>query len=141
MAATDQDLGKQASAGRFCPELFVRLALAPVRLPPLRLRQRDIPLLTDYFLAQIAARLRQFPPTLSQGAWVVLLAYDWPGNVWELKRLLERAVVRVGEGEITAEDVQQLLRGIAYEQEGGGTEGRVREGKPHPVWRCRPGRT
>jgi DNA-binding NtrC family response regulator len=140
MAATDQDLGKQASAGRFCPELFVRLALAPVRLPPLRQRRQDIPLLADYFLAQIAARLRQGPPRLSQEAMVELQAYAWPGNVWELKRVLERAVVRVGDGEITAAHVQQLLRGTAYAQEGRGTDGRVREGKPRPVWRGRPER-
>ena len=111
IAGTDQDLGKLASAGRFCPELFVRLALVPVRLPPLRKRRRDIPLLAVYFLRQIAGRLGRQPPALSREAQVELLTYGWPGNVWELKRVLERVVVRVGEGEITAEHVQRLLQG------------------------------
>ena len=115
IAGTDQDLGKLASAGRFCPELFVRLALVPVRLPPLRKRRRDIPLLVVYFLRQIAGRLRQHVPVLRQDALLELLTYEWPGNVWELKRVLERAVVRVGEKEITAADVQRLLQGEADE--------------------------
>ena len=109
IAGTDQDLGKRASAGRFCPELFFRLALVPVRLPPLRKRQGDIPLLAVYFLQQIAARLGQRPPALSREAQVELLAYEWPGNVWELKRVPERVVVKVGNGEIEARDVQRFL--------------------------------
>ena len=118
IAGTDQNLGKRASAGRFCPALFFRLALVPVRLPPLRKRRRDIPLLAAYFLQQIAARLGQRPPALSQEALVELLAYEWPGNVWELKRVLERGVVRVGEGEITAAHVQRLLQGDVDEGDG-----------------------
>ena len=111
IAGTDQDLGKLASAGRFCPGLFFRLALVPVRLSPLRKRRRDIPLLAVYFLRQIAARLGRHPPALSREAQVELLTYEWPGNVWELKRVLERAVVGVGEGVVTAEHVQRLLQG------------------------------
>ena len=111
IAGTDRDLGKRASAGRFCAALFFRLALVPVRLPALRQRRSDVPLLADYFLGQIAARLGQRPPALSREALVELLTYEWPGNVWELKRVLERVVVRVGEGEITAEHVQRLLQG------------------------------
>ena len=119
IAGTDQDLGKLASAGRFCAELFFRLALVPVRLPPLRKRQPDVPLLADYFLRQIAARLGQHPPALSQEALVELLTYRWPGNVWELKRVLERVVVKVGDGEIEARDVQRFLQENAGE--GGST--------------------
>ena len=116
IAGTDQDLGKLASAGRFCAELFVRLALVPVRLPPLRKRRRDIPLLAVYFLRQLAARLRQHVPVLRQDALLELLTYEWPGNVWELKRVLERVVVKVGEGEIEGRDVRRFLRGDAGER-------------------------
>ena len=115
IAGTDQDLGRLSSAGRFCVELFVRLALVPVRLPPLRKRRRDIPLLAVYFLQQIAARLGRRPPALSREAQVELLTYEWPGNVWELKRVLERVVVRVGSRGITAADVKRLLQGVAGE--------------------------
>jgi DNA-binding NtrC family response regulator len=115
IAGTDRDLGKMASAGRFCPGLFFRLALVPVRLLPLRQRRGDIPLLVDYFLGQIAARLGQHPSALSREALVELLACEWPGNVWELKRVLERAVVTVGEGEIEAKHVQRFLQGDADE--------------------------
>ena len=115
VAGTDRDLGKRARAGRFCPELFFRLALVPVRLSPLRKRRRDIPLLVDYFLEQIAARLGQRPPVMSREALVELLTYEWPGNVWELKRVLERVVVAVGEGEIEAKYVQRFLKGNAGE--------------------------
>ncbi len=118
MAGTDRDLGKLASAGCFCPALFFRLALVPVRLPPLRKRRPDIPPLVDYFLEQIAARLGQRPPSLSREALVEWLTYDWPGNVWELKRVLERAVVRVGDGEIEARDVQRFLQGDVDEGDG-----------------------
>lgn len=113
IAGTDQDLAKRAAAGYFCPELFVRLALVPVRLPPLRQRRRDIPLLAVYFLGQIAGRLGRRPPTLSREARVELLTYEWPGNVWELKRVLEQVVVRVGDGEIEARHVQRYLSGDA----------------------------
>jgi len=118
IAATDRDLGKWASAGRFCPGLFFRLALVPVRLLPLRQRRGDIPLLADYFLEQIAARLGQRPPALSREALVELLAYEWPGNVWELKRVLERVVVMVGDGEIEAKHVQRFLQEGAGESAG-----------------------
>ena len=119
IAGTDQDLGKLASAGRFCPELFVRLARVPVRLPPLRKRRRDIPLLAVYFLRQIAARLRQHVPVLRQDALLELLTYEWPGNVWELKRVLARVVVMVGDGEIEAKHVQRFLKGNAGESAAG----------------------
>lgn len=117
IAGTDQDLGKLASAGRFCAELFFRLALVPVRLPPLRKRRRDISLLAVYFLQQIAARLGRRPPALSREALVELLTYDWPGNVWELKRVLERVVVQVGDGKIEAKYVQRFLPRDAGERD------------------------
>ena len=114
-ACTDRDLGKLSGAGGFCPELFFRLALMPVRLPPLRKRQGDIPLLAAYFLGQIAARVGRRPPALSRDVLVALQAYEWPGNVWELKRVLERVAVRVGKGEIEAKHVQRFLKGGAGE--------------------------
>lgn len=110
IASTDRELGKLARVGHFCTELYYRLAIVPVKLPPLRQRKPDIPLLAHHFLHLTATRTGRVPPTLSREALVELLAHDWPGNVWELKRLLERAVVRVGSGTIDDGWVHRLLQ-------------------------------
>ena len=107
ISATQRDLGRMARAGMFCPELYYRLSIVPVKLPPLRERRKDIPLLAMHFVRQCAARMRQEIPDLSQEAMTVLLAYDWSGNVWELKRTLERAVVLSRQREIRPEHIQQ----------------------------------
>ena len=106
IAATGQNLDRRVKAGDFCAELYYRLSIVPIKLPPLRERRKDIPLLAAHFVSQCAARMGREIPDLSQEATKALLAYDWPGNVWELKRTLERAVVLSREGEIRPQHVQ-----------------------------------
>ena len=94
-------------AGQFLAELYYRLAIVPVQIPPLRERKKDIPLLAAHFVRQAAAGMKQAIPGLSPETVAALLAYDWPGNVWELKRVLERAVVRAGEEIIRPQHLEQ----------------------------------
>lgn len=115
VSATQRDLGRMVRAGMFCPELYYRLSIVPVKLPPLRERRKDIPLLAAHFVRQCAARMRQEIPDLSQEAMTALLAYNWPGNVWELKRTLERAVVLARQRQIRPEHIQQPFQAYAQE--------------------------
>ncbi|MFA6111074.1 MAG: sigma 54-interacting transcriptional regulator [Candidatus Latescibacterota bacterium] len=113
VAGTGQDLGQLVRAGRFTDEVRHRLAVVQVDLPPLRDRRGDIPLLARYFVAGCAARMGRPRPVLTHPAMVALLGYGWPGNVWELKRVLERAVVLAASGRIGPEHL------VRPQQEGG----------------------
>jgi NtrC-family two-component system response regulator AlgB len=88
-------------AGRFRADLFYRLAVVELRLPPLRERREDLPALVDHLLASLAARHRRALPRLDPAAREALAAYDWPGNVRELANALERALV-LSRGEVIA---------------------------------------
>ena len=92
IAATNQDLTKRVAEGRFREDLFYRINVIPVKLPPLRERQEDIPLLAEHFLAKYAAQMGKPVHTISHEAHELLAAYSWPGNVRELENAIERAV-------------------------------------------------
>jgi len=92
VAATNRDLAEEVKAGRFREDLFYRLNVIQVRLPPLRERRPDLPLFLEHFLASFAAELGRPVPRLSPEAERILLAWDWPGNVRELANVVERAV-------------------------------------------------
>ncbi|EHQ87704.1 sigma-54-dependent transcriptional regulator [Desulfosporosinus youngiae] len=91
IAATNRDLLKESQEGRFREDLYYRLSVFPIAIPPLRERQEDIPNLTGHFLK----KLRNYGPnkTISPGALTQLMAYDWPGNVRELENVVERMVI------------------------------------------------
>jgi transcriptional regulator with GAF, ATPase, and Fis domain len=93
IAATNSNLSEEVAEGRFRPDLFYRLNVYPITVPPLRTRREDIPLLVNHFVPQIAARIgksvEQIPPHVLEK----LTNYDWPGNVRELINILERAVI------------------------------------------------
>jgi transcriptional regulator with PAS, ATPase and Fis domain len=93
IAATNRNLSEEVAAGRFRADLFYRLNVYPITVPPLRNRRGDIPLLVQHFVSEIAARvgktIDQIPPYVMEQ----LTAYDWPGNVRELKNVLERSVI------------------------------------------------
>jgi two-component system, NtrC family, nitrogen regulation response regulator GlnG len=92
IAATNRDLTAEVKAGRFREDLFHRLAVVRVQLPPLRERREDIPLLVEHFLAQAAADHGRAAPAVPPGTMAALVAHDWPGNVRELRNILERAL-------------------------------------------------
>ena len=93
LAATARDLKAEAAAGRFRDDLFYRLAVIEIHLPPLRERREDIPLLAEHFLQRIAAREGRTPPALAPDALAVLQGYAWPGNIRELENFLEKTLI------------------------------------------------
>ncbi|MCY1262445.1 Nitric oxide reductase transcription regulator NorR2 [compost metagenome] len=94
IAATNRDLAEEVRAGRFRADLYHRLSVYPLRVPPLRERGRDVLLLAGYFLEENRARLGLRSLRLSQDAQAALLGYDWPGNVRELEHLIGRAALK-----------------------------------------------
>jgi transcriptional regulator with GAF, ATPase, and Fis domain len=93
VAATNRDLKKAAAAGRFREDLFYRLNVFPIQVPPLRERMDDIPLLAKHFVELSARELKCAMPRLTRAAVTQLQSYDWPGNVRELRNVVERAVI------------------------------------------------
>jgi NtrC-family two-component system response regulator AlgB len=93
VAATNRNLEEEVKAGRFREDLFFRLNVVEIRLPALRERREDIPLLAKRFLDFFARQVRRPTPELSAAALKALLSYSWPGNIRELRNVLERAVI------------------------------------------------
>jgi psp operon transcriptional activator len=106
VAATNADLPALARAGRFKEDLLDRLSFEVLHLPPLRARGGDVPLLAGHFAARMARECGlEEAPHFATGALAALDAHAWPGNIRELKNVVERAVHRAGGGEITADDI------------------------------------
>jgi transcriptional regulator with GAF, ATPase, and Fis domain len=93
IAATNRCLRAEAEAGRFRQDLFYRLSVFPLEVPPLRMRKDDIPLLADHYLEESARKVGRVKPPLTLSAVQQLQQYDWPGNVRELQHVIERAVI------------------------------------------------
>ena len=100
LAATNRDLKQETEAGRFRQDLYYRLNVFPIAVPPLSQRDEDIPRLAAHCLRHAAARLKRPCPTLTQANVLQLLSYDWPGNVRELQNVIERAVIVSGTGSL-----------------------------------------
>src|SRR5678816_363510 len=88
-----RDRSDEIAAGRFREDLYYRLNVVPVRIPPLRERREDIPELVNHFLARFAAERRIQTPELSKEAIAALQAHDWPGNVRQLRNIIERTII------------------------------------------------
>ena len=105
ISATNIDLKHAAQEGKFRQDLYYRLNVVPVHLPPLRERREDIPLLVDYFLGKYNQVFRRKIEGLRKEALGYLIHYDWPGNIRELKNVIERLVVLKEDGVITPKDL------------------------------------
>jgi DNA-binding NtrC family response regulator len=110
IAASNRELEKLAQTGRFRPDLFYRLNVVSLNLPPLRDRKEDIPLLLDHFL-RLKAQEHSVPPkTLSPEAVEFLMSYPWPGNVRELENLIERYTILSPRETVTLQDLPEGMR-------------------------------
>jgi len=109
IAATNKDLREEVKAGRFREDLFYRLQVVPVQLPPLRQRGRDILILARYFLEKNTQTLGKSSLTFSAEAETILLNYKWAGNVRELENLVERAAILADHAVIRREDLPDYL--------------------------------
>jgi two-component system nitrogen regulation response regulator NtrX len=116
IAATNKDLLKASREGSFREDLFYRLNVVPITVPPLRERASDIPLLVEHFLQQTASELGQAPRKVSRAAMERLQEYAWPGNVRELKNLVERMVILSSGPGIEVSDLPDLA--VAEKSEG-----------------------
>jgi DNA-binding NtrC family response regulator len=111
IAATHQDLQQRLADGRFREDLYYRLNVIPIEMPPLRERRSDVPLLVEHFLACIARATGKRLEGVTQAAMGQLCAHDWPGNVRELENLVERLVVLRDGGWIEVDDLPPAYRG------------------------------
>jgi Nif-specific regulatory protein len=100
VSATNRSLAEEVKAGRFREDLYYRLNAFTIKVPPLRERKEDIPILAMHFLERLAKRLNKTIKGISQDAMMKLLAYDFPGNVRELENEIEKAAVMVSDGEM-----------------------------------------
>jgi two-component system nitrogen regulation response regulator NtrX len=108
LSATSRNLQDEIVEGRFREDLYYRLNVVPVRLPPLRERREDIPEIADHFIARFAAERRIAPPSLSDEAVAALQAHDWPGNVRQLRNIIERTIILAPGDRISCIDVDLL---------------------------------
>ncbi len=105
IAATNKDLEEEIKAGRFREDLYHRLNVIPIEVPPLRERKEDIPLLVDEFLREFAGQTALGPKKVTPEVIEALKTYDWPGNVRELRNMVERLVILSRGREITVDDL------------------------------------
>jgi two-component system response regulator HydG len=107
IAATNKDLQKEVDSGRFRQDLFFRLKVGTVRMPPLREHRDDVPQLVAHFLRDFAKKYAKPVPKVSAAVWKALEAHDWPGNVRELRNLLENMLVLDFDGELGTDDLPE----------------------------------
>jgi DNA-binding NtrC family response regulator len=110
VAATHRDLKKLVAEGRFREDLYFRLHVIPIEMPPLRERREDIELLASHFIERFSRELGREPARLAPEARQALLVYRWPGNVRELKNVIERVIILEAEDEIRLEHLPEELR-------------------------------
>jgi transcriptional regulator with PAS, ATPase and Fis domain len=110
IAATNRDLEKMVAESTFRDDLYYRLAVVSIRVPPLRERTDDIPFLVDHFLSKHAERLGRMRPTVERDVHSAFNLYPWPGNIRELENVIERALVLDKDGVLGLDDLPERLR-------------------------------
>ncbi|MGE3959380.1 MAG: sigma-54-dependent transcriptional regulator [Vicinamibacterales bacterium] len=113
IAATNQDLTRAVAEGRFREDLFYRINVIPIALPPLRERREDIPLLAEHFLVKYANQMEKGVTAISRPAMELLGKHDWPGNIRELENVIERAVALESTPSVQPESLPPAVRGGA----------------------------
>ena len=121
LAATNKELTGEIRAGRFREDLYFRLNVIPIFVPPLRDRADDVPLLAEHFMAELAREYGRRPKKLDPGAAAGLRSYRWPGNVRELRNVIERLMIMVPGDTITLADLGFLDSGLPGATVDGGT--------------------
>ncbi|MDQ6635970.1 MAG: sigma-54 dependent transcriptional regulator [Gemmatimonadota bacterium] len=119
LAATNKNVEAEIAAGRFREDLYYRLNVVPIHVPPLRERREDIPLLIGHFIGQLTGRAGLAPRAMGDDAVTRLQQLDWPGNVRELRNTIERLLILSSGPRITADDVDRLVGRRADTSEGG----------------------
>jgi len=119
IAASNRNLPELISGGQFREDLFYRLNVIPVEVPPLRARKEDIPLLIHYFLSVLSDEHGKRTKTISKEAMAYFLQYDWPGNIRELRNMVERLIIMVADDVITPAHLPPpLVPGVTVEEAG-----------------------
>ena len=115
ISATSRDLTGEIAAGRFREDLYYRLNVVPVRLPPLSERREDVAELAGYFMARYAAERGAATPTLTDDALAALQTYDWPGNVRQLRNVIEHTMILAPSSQMIAIDIDMLPQEVTAE--------------------------
>lgn len=123
VSATSRNLADEIAAGRFREDLYYRLNVVPVHLPPLADRREDIPPLVEHFLARFATERRVATPEIAPDALAALQAYDWPGNVRQLRNIVERTVILAPGDRLSRIDVDLLPPEVLNDPVTGGGQG------------------
>ncbi len=118
IAATNKTLENEIAAGKFREDLYYRLNVVPIHVPPIRERREDIPMLAQYFAATLSAREGIPPRTFTPDALERLSALDWPGNVRELRNTVERLLILAPDSQISARDIDRLAGQRALDDAG-----------------------
>jgi DNA-binding NtrC family response regulator len=116
VAATNRDLEEEVKAGKFREDLFYRLQVMPIPLPPLRERRGDVPILADYYIDRFNREFKKRVKGLSPAATTLLEQYQWPGNVRELRNAIERAMLLIDRDRLEPEDFTTLTRSVGPTQ-------------------------
>ena len=116
ISATNKDVQDMISDGKFREDLFFRINVVPIYVPPLRDRRQDLPFLAHYFLAKFKRPSEQEPRTISAEGLKALVDYHWPGNIRELKNFVERVNIMTEEREISVASVRAFLGGTARKE-------------------------
>jgi two-component system nitrogen regulation response regulator GlnG len=131
VAATNADLARAVEEGRFRRDLYYRLAVVPIRLPPLREREADVILLARYFISKYGEQLKGRPLALARDAEPLLMSHVWPGNVRELQNVVQRALLKLAGSRLAAKDLLPLLPAASTAERGiGGLVEAILEAPP-----------